>query len=77
MSFTDLESAVASPLAPQDDHPTGDGVLVGIACRTPRPLPDGRPGPKLCMHNRYWALLRAAGLDLSADGTTTIKPHRS
>jgi beta-lactamase regulating signal transducer with metallopeptidase domain len=68
----DLDRAVASSTAPEFDYPTGEGALVAISCRTPKPLPDGSPGPKLCMHNHYWALLRSAGLELSADGKNTF-----
>lgn len=71
---SDLDLAVASSSAPEFDYPTGEGALVAISCRTPKPLPDGSPGPKLCMHNHYWALLRSAGLELSADGKKTFNP---
>jgi hypothetical protein len=73
----DLDLAVKSSSAPEADYPTGEGALVDITCRTPRPLPDGDLGPKLCMHNHYWALLRSAGLELSADGKNTFDPASS
>src|SRR6266404_7888245 len=42
-------------------------------CRPPQPQTDSRLlGPKVCMTNRQWDKLHAQGLDISADGKSTV-----
>ncbi len=53
--------------------PRGDGEPDAVTCRVPQALPGSRlPGPQVCKTNRFWAQLRAAGQDISPDGTAVI-----
>jgi beta-lactamase regulating signal transducer with metallopeptidase domain len=46
-----------------------------VICRRPQTLPGSRlPGPKVCLTNRAWAVLKARGLDIAPDGSTIVDP---
>ena len=46
-------------------------------CRSPQPQTDSRLlGPKVCMTNRQWDALHAQGLDISADGKSTVSSEK-
>jgi hypothetical protein len=48
-----------------------------IYCRPPQHQSDTRLfGPKVCMTNRQWDALHAQGLDISADGKTTVASEK-
>jgi hypothetical protein len=53
--------------------PSGEGDPRPIICRAPQPLTESRiMGPKVCRRNGVWAVLRKAGQDIAADGTTFV-----
>ena len=55
------------PRLPSPDDPEA------TYCRPPQPLPDSRLlGPRVCMTNRQWAVLHSQGLEVSADGKSTV-----
>jgi hypothetical protein len=46
-------------------------------CQPPQPQTDSRLlGPKICMTNRQWDVLHAQGLDISADGKSTVSSEK-
>ena len=46
-------------------------------CRPPQRQTDSRLlGPKVCMTNRQWDALHAQGLDVSADGKSTVASEK-
>jgi len=48
-----------------------------IYCRPPQRQSDSRlPGPQVCKTNRQWAALHAQGLDISADGKSTVESEK-
>lgn len=51
----------------------GAGSDDAIYCRPPQQRPDSRMmGPKVCMSVGKWNELHAKGLDVSADGQSTV-----
>lgn len=47
-------------------------------CRPPEQLPDSRfRGPRVCMTNRQWEVLHSQGLEISADGNSTVTCRRA
>jgi ElaB/YqjD/DUF883 family membrane-anchored ribosome-binding protein len=59
------------------DMPTGAGDPDAISCRAPQQLTDSRlMGPEVCKHNRDWARISKAGMNLSPDGTQIVKGER-
>jgi hypothetical protein len=48
-----------------------------IYCRPPQKQTDSRLlGPKVCKKNREWDALHAQGLDISADGKSTVASEK-
>jgi len=46
-------------------------------CRPPQSQTDSRlPGPRVCKTNREWDALHAQGLDISADGKSTVASEK-
>jgi hypothetical protein len=46
-------------------------------CRRPQPQTDSRlMGPRVCMTNRQWDALHAQGLDIGADGKSTVASEK-
>ena len=46
-------------------------------CRPPQPQTDSRLlGPKVCLTNRQWDALHKQGLDISADGKSTVASEK-
>jgi hypothetical protein len=46
-------------------------------CRPPQKQTDSRLlGPRVCMTNRQWDALHGQGLDISADGKTTVASEK-
>ena len=46
-------------------------------CRPPQAQTDSRlAGPKVCMTNRRWDALHKQGLDVSADGKSTVASEK-
>lgn len=63
------------PALPQTEKSVGNPDAT--YCRPPQQQPDSRlPGPRVCMTNRQWNALRAQGLDISADGKSTVACRR-
>lgn len=68
--------------APAQLHTTLDASLPSLQsegdadatyCRPPQQLADSRlMGPRVCMTNRKWDQLHSQGLEISADGKSTI-----
>ena len=47
-------------------------------CRPPQRRTDSRlPGPEVCMTNRKWNDLHAAGLDIAPDGSTVVPVQKN
>lgn len=62
---TTLDASLPSLQGPDDPEAT--------YCRPPQQLADSRlMGPQVCMTNRKWAQLHSQGLEVSADGKSTI-----
>ena len=62
---TTIDSSLPSLQGPDDPEAT--------YCRPPQQLTDSRfMGPQVCMTNRKWAELHSKGLEISADGKSTI-----
>ena len=61
-------------LAPQDKDPHDPDARY---CRPPQNQSDSRlPGPRVCKTNREWDALHAQGLDISADGRSTVTSEK-
>lgn len=46
-------------------------------CRPPQPQSDSRMlGPRVCKTNRQWDALHAQGLDIAADGKSTVSSEK-
>lgn len=59
------------PTLPQTDKSADDPG--GTYCRPPQMLPDSRLlGPRVCMTNRKWDVLRSQGLEITADGLNAV-----
>jgi hypothetical protein len=64
-----LPSLPADASPAQDDSP--------MVCRAPQQQTDSRlPGPKVCRTQRQWDDLHARGLDISADGRSTVETDK-
>lgn len=80
MMFLSLPSLVLAQA--QTSGETGQATQEGsggddaIYCRPPQQRADSRMmGPKVCMTVRKWNELHAKGLDVSADGQSTVQMY--
>ncbi len=63
------------PALPQVEKDPGDPDAT--YCRPPQRQSDSRLlGPRVCMTNRKWDALHAQGLDISADGKSTVASEK-
>jgi hypothetical protein len=63
------------PDLPPDPDAMRDGSPK--VCRPPQPQTDSRLlGPTVCLSQRQWDDLHAKGLDISADGETTVASEK-
>ena len=64
------------PALPQTENGPTDPEAT--YCRPPQLLPDSRlMGPRVCMTNRKWDVLRSQGLEITADGRNTVSCRRA
>jgi hypothetical protein len=57
--------------------PSDDKAEEAIYCRPPLPQSDSRlPGPKTCLPQREWDRLHAEGLDVGADGKSSVASEK-
>ena len=65
----------ALPALPQAEKSPDDPD--STFCRPPQKQSDSRLlGPKVCMTNRQWDALHAQGLDIGADGKSTVASEK-
>jgi hypothetical protein len=65
----------ATPSLPQVEKSPNDPDAT--YCRRPQPQTDSRlMGPRVCMTNRQWDALHAQGLDIGADGKSTVASEK-
>jgi len=63
------------PALPQEEKAAGDPDAT--YCRPPQTQTDSRLlGPRVCKTNREWGALHAQGLDISADGKSTVASEK-
>ena len=67
--------APATPAQPQVEKSPDDPDAT--YCRPPQKQTDSRLlGPRVCMTNRQWDALHAQGLDIGADGKSTVASEK-
>ncbi len=65
----------AAPALPQVDKSPDDPDAT--FCRPPQKQTDSRLlGPRVCMTNKQWDALHAQGMDISADGKSTVASEK-
>jgi hypothetical protein len=66
---------IPAPALPEaEKDPSGPDATY---CRPAQPQTDSRlPGPKVCLTNRQWDALHKQGLDISADGKSTVASEK-
>ncbi len=76
-ALAQLSATVSSALSSQGEVDKDPHDPDAIYCRPAQKQTDSRLlGPKVCKKNRDWDALHAQGLDISADGKSTVASEK-
>ena len=68
-------AVIAAPVIPDAQKDPNDPDAT--TCRPPQKQTDSRLlGPRVCLTNRQWDALHKQGLDISADGKSTVASEK-
>ena len=74
---TESVTVTGERLPRSGDMPSGEGDPDAISCRAPQQLTGSRLwGPEVCKHNRDWAKITKAGMNLNPEGTQMVNGER-
>jgi hypothetical protein len=76
-ALAQLHTTISPALPSLGDVEKDPGDPDATYCRPPQPQTDSRLlGPKVCLTNRQWDALHKQGLDISADGKSTVASEK-